>query len=156
MCVCACVRLILVFPLPFENSAAAEGKVSAMRVLIRAGAKLCQDRWKNTPLADAMNYARRTGDSEPVRLLRAIEGRDSFSNSDGNADRFDPAREQMARNYMAMVAAVNGDLVTLRRLLNDGLDVNLFDYDRRTPLMVSCIVIQCCMVLPEFFQWQSP
>lgn len=101
-----------------------------MRVLIRAGARLCYDRWGNTPVADADNFATRTGDSEGIRLLRAIEGR-SVETSNATAQ-----QKHAMLKYAAMTAVSDGDVDRLKRLIKDGLNVNMSDYDRRTPLMV--------------------
>lgn len=120
------------------DTAAAEGQVASMRVLIRAGARLRHDRWNNTALADAINYAKRSGDSEPVRMLRAIEGRDTDGANEKSGDLKLGSEDLMGlRFYAGMKAAAEGSLTSLRRLLYDGLDVNTADYDRRTPLMVS-------------------
>lgn len=118
-------------------AAAAEGHVACLRVLIRSGARLCRDRWNNTAIADALNYEKRTKNTEAVRLLRAVEGRDVGSSADTSTDRLDPELEQIGRKYSAMIAAANGNVQSLRQLLTNGLDVNMRDYDRRTPLMVS-------------------
>ncbi|CAN8076226.1 unnamed protein product [Agarophyton chilense] len=115
--------------------AAAEGRTDCIRLLISAGARLSFDRWNNSPLVDAMNFANRSGDSEPIRLLRSIEGRIS-----GHADGFgmlDSHHKENLLNQAAMIAAADGDVENMRKLLTNGLDVNCADYDRRTPMMVA-------------------
>lgn len=119
--------------------AAAEGHVSCMRVLIRAGAQLCYDRWNNTALVDAINYANRSGDSEPVRVLRAIESRSlcGATSATTKTMELDSNQINVIRRYRAMNAAARGDVTTVSQMLYEGLDVNMYDYDRRTPLMVA-------------------
>lgn len=88
-----------------------------------------------------MNYANRTGDSKPARILRAVEGRsNSLTQSGGGQDLatgMDSHQIELFRNQTAMIAAADGDVVALKRLLDSGLDVNYADYDRRTALTVS-------------------
>lgn len=121
--------------------AAAEGRTNCIRLLLSAGARLTYDRWGNLPVVDAINCEQRTGDSEPVRLLRAVEGQVSGNPvvDDGWPELNSQRREQL-RNHMAMEAAASGDIVTLKRLLDSGLEVDCADYDRRTPLTVSCTI----------------
>lgn len=107
-------------------------------MLISAGARLSFDRWSNSPIADAANYASRTGDTEPIRLLRAIEGRSNGPTSDTSTINVVDSHQRVAlRNQAAMIAAADGDIATIKRLIQKGLDVNSHDYDRRTPLSVS-------------------
>lgn len=87
-----------------------------------------------------MNYANRTGDSEPARILRAVEGRSHLVKTADVGDNvekvLDKNQAENLRNQTAINAAAEGDVVTLKRLLDSGLDVNCTDYDRRTPLAV--------------------
>lgn len=86
---------------------------------------------------DAANYERRTGDSEPIRLLRAVEGRSGGSLGDATPQAaFDSHQREVLRNQAAMIAAADGNVATMQDLLDNGLDVNCSDYDRRTPLTV--------------------
>lgn len=104
---------------------------------------LSYDRWGNSPLADAMSYANRTGDSEPARILRAVEGRsNSLTRTDAGDNLetvMDAHQVELLRKQTAMTAAAEGDVVTLKRLLDSGLDVNYSDYDKRTPLSVRLV-----------------
>ncbi|KAI0565216.1 Serine/threonine protein kinase [Gracilaria domingensis] len=115
--------------------AAAEGRTACIRLLISAGARLSFDRWNNSPLVDAMNYANRSGDSEPIRLLRSIEGR--ISGHVEGSGILDSHHKENLLNQAAMIAAADGDVGSMSKLIMTGLDVNCSDYDRRTPLMVA-------------------
>lgn len=117
-------------------AASAEGHVECMRTLVRAGAVLSRDRWDNTPIADAMLFADKTGSSEGVRLMRAVESNQKSLDAVSESKDFE-GQDDIYRTYAALNAAQNGDLKKLVHLLNSGLDVNSCDYDRRTPLMVS-------------------
>lgn len=88
-----------------------------------------------------MNYANRTGDSEPIRLLRSIEGR-AAGHVEG-CGVLDSHHRKTLTNQAAMIAAADGDVDGLERLIRSGLDLNCFDYDRRTPLMVSYSAHPC-------------
>lgn len=116
-------------------TAAAEGRTACIRLLISAGARLSFDRWNNSPLVDAMNYANRTGDSEPIRLLRSVEGRAAGHVEECGV--LDSHHRTTLVNQAAMIAAADGDVDGLEKLITSGLDLNCCDYDRRTPLMVS-------------------
>lgn len=106
--------------------------------MISAGARQSYDRWNNSPAVDAGNFEARTGNSEPVRLLRAIEGRSVGNLHEATSQRvLDTHQIEVLRNQAAMMAAVDGDVEAMKRLIEDGLDVNCSDYDRRTPLLVS-------------------
>lgn len=112
---------------------------------------LSHDRWGNSALIDAINYANRTGDSEPARILRAVEGRSQSSGRAEVGDNFekvlDKTQAENLRKQTAMNAAAEGDILTLKRLLDSGLDANCADYDRRTPLAVSFFYYSCIYIL---------
>lgn len=111
--------------------------MNCIRLLLSAGARLAFDRWGNSPLADAENYANRTGNSEPIRILRAVEGRTSGSMVEASPQGLNTQQLELLQKQTALTAAADGDIVTLRKLLDAGLDVDCNDYDKRTPLTVS-------------------
>lgn len=119
-----------------KRVAAAEGQTNCIRLLLSAGATLTFDRWGNSPLADAENYANRTGKSEPIRLLRAVEGRPITSEVEAPPQGITTQQLKFLQKHRALSAAAEGDIVTLKKLLDAGLEVDCIDYDKRTPLTV--------------------
>jgi len=95
------------------------------------------DRWGNTPLADAINYEHRTGDARPVTLLRAVDNKPlALPPSPESTSRLNAYQQRLSQTQAAMISAAEGDVMTLKQLLDNGIDVNCSDYDRRTPLAV--------------------
>ncbi|PRP81860.1 Rh type B glycoprotein [Planoprotostelium fungivorum] len=99
--------------------AAAEGREEVLLLLIEHGADLnCLDRWKSSPLDDAIHH-----NHEACSKLIANHG----------------GRHGHGTNYALDLvhAAGTGDLSTVQKLLDNGIDVNSTDYDLRTPLHVA-------------------
>lgn len=121
------------------NTAAAEGNIECMRLLLNSGAQLSCDRWNKTPFADAKTYASKTGDSEPMNLLRNVESKSAISVQTGVDSQkvTDSHQRGLGVTEMAMKASADGNTKTLEKLLEDGLDVNYSNCDRRTLLSVS-------------------
>lgn len=94
--------------------AAAEGQIEAVAFLLSKGAEInAVDRWGRTPLEDAIRHEQ----DEAARLLTAHG-----------------ARIQGTPVAAMCQAASEGKLGDLRRLLENGADPNLSDYDGRTAL----------------------
>jgi glutaminase len=79
-----------------------------------------------------------------VAFLRELIGRFSFHNYDSlvASRKEDPRRlrtsSESSFSYRAIQAASIGDVTELRRLIAHGHDLNLADYDGRTPLHLAC------------------
>jgi 60kDa lysophospholipase len=95
--------------------AAAEGQLEMVDFLIEQGADIhVLDRWGTTPISDAVRH----GKDDVVQLLKQSG-----------------ARLDQSKVVSEMCNAASlGDLSTLRRLIDVGVDPSLGDYDRRTPL----------------------
>ncbi|KNC75385.1 TKL protein kinase [Sphaeroforma arctica JP610] len=100
------------------HASAAKGKLSFVEVLVENGAVVnAQDRWGNTPLGDAVenghdeiaSYLRRHGANFNTKELGGIEGR-------------------------MCAAASAGRLSEIKQMVAEGANVNVSDYDKRTPL----------------------
>lgn len=95
--------------------ASAEGQLACVQLLVERGANVnLVDRWGGTPLLDAVK-AREDGVAELLRAHGAELRMDGESGS-----------------FALLNAAAAGDAAGVARLLKNGLDPNLCDYDRRT------------------------
>jgi len=95
---------------------ASEGKLEACKYLIEQNAEInAVDRWGNTPLADAL----REKHDQVARYLYQIGGR---------TDRY---------NSELLFSSADGRLEDVKRYVETGVNVNMKDYDRRTPLHVA-------------------
>lgn len=125
-----------------------------MQTLLDAGSDPnASDRWGNTPLHDAIAYERATGASDAVRILRAAGARDADTKVDSEVPPSLPQAEiaekpkgqpaittphaSQTRCSIALSVAIHeDDEETVAQLLRTGIDVNVGDYDGRTPLTV--------------------
>eukprot|EP00899_Mesostigma_viride_P026615 jgi/Mesvir1/7138/Mv25133-RA.1 len=96
--------------------AAAEGHLTLIQILVNDfGAEInCQDAMGHTPLGDAV----REKNDDVAAFLRTV------------------GAEMRCKNPAALLckAAAAGDVDELRRLMDNGINCNVFDYDKRTPL----------------------
>jgi glutaminase len=115
--------------------AAAEGRERVVHYLVENGAGLSpRDRWGRTPLDDARGH----GHESLCEWLEA-QGAEATGSSDpgtGSANGRDqraPVTEQ--RGVVELIyAAAEGDLRAIQRLVARGVDLDVADYDLRTPL----------------------
>lgn len=117
--------------------ACAGGHVDIVRLLLGEGASVnCRDRFGGTPLNDA----RRSGIEQIVNLVLAAEAVDADGSRPTGPSEI-PTTSQMeeqARAAFDMMSAVfAGDKDRVQQLLRDGHDVNVADFDSRTPLALA-------------------
>ena len=100
------------------HCAASEGRLECVRFLLESSASLnIQDKYKNTPRNDAVRHQHDTVAAE----LR----------------RYGAASVQLPGYEMGVLMCTfgfEGDKVQLERMLSNGVDVNISDYDKRTAL----------------------
>ena len=109
--------------------AASVGSLEAVTYLVELGAELSPcDRWGNTPLDAALGQ----GHAEVASHLQSHGAKSGGADADGWA----------ARNASAFrKAAATGDVATLR-LRAPHTDVNVPNYEQRTPLHLGCRAAQ--------------
>ncbi len=113
--------------------AASEGHASAIHYLVDRGAHLNpKDRWGGTPLDDAL----RGGHEKVIELLKEI-GAKSNGVKGGALEKFfsDSANIVDGKDAVRLCwAASKGDLGEIERLVGNGIDLNVADYDGRTAM----------------------
>ena len=113
--------------------AAAEGRRKVVQYLVENGAEVSpEDRWGGTPLDDAMRH----GHVELAEWLAEQGARASASvlvpASEGDEG---PSGESEPGGVVELIyAAAEGDLGAIQRLVARGVELDVADYDRRTPL----------------------
>jgi ankyrin repeat protein len=101
--------------------AAAEGHGDVVTYLLAHGTDMnAKDRWGKTPLMDALTFQR-----DDIALILKGSGAALASQNSAN----------VVANLCA--AAMRNDVNEVKRVALGGVDVNLSDYDRRTPLHVA-------------------
>ena len=112
--------------------AAAEGRGHVARYLVDNGARVSpEDRWGGTPIDDALRH----GHSELVAWLQGRGARPSGGIDAGVAAAASDAREIEPGGVVELIyAAAEGDLEAIQRLVARGVELDVADYDRRTPL----------------------
>lgn len=109
--------------------AAASGHLACIKVLVHAKANInIMDRWHNTPLQDAVTNSH----MDTVKWLRSNGG----------------LVINQKKGYDLCKAAFDGDMEALTKLVNEGVDLNIADYDSRTALHLAA-----CEGRKEMVMW---